>query len=133
MYEARLSRFSKPSWELLPHAGLNEPERAKLAESDALLARIRPDDTVILLDERGEQWTSPEFARRLERWQVSTRRRLVFVIGGAYGVDQRVHDRAEAIWSLSKLVFPHQLVRVLLLEQLYRAYTINNGLPYHHG
>jgi len=132
LYESRLKRFIRLEWELIPHAGSSDTERLKTLESDAILAKIKPDDTVVLLDERGEMWDSLAFAQRLDGWQSRTRGGLVFIIGGAYGVDERVHARADAVFSLSKLVFPHQLVRVLIAEQLYRAYAINGGLPYHH-
>lgn len=133
LYETRLKRFSRLEWVFLPHAGLDDVEKTKAAESDALLAKIKPEDTVVLMDERGEQWSSPEFSARLEGWQANSRGRLVFIIGGAYGVDSRVFGRAAAVWSLSKLVFPHQLVRVLVAEQLYRAFAIKENLPYHHS
>ncbi len=132
LYESRLKRFCKLEWVLIPHAGNADVERLKTLESDAILAKIQPDDLVILLDERGQQWSSPEFAAKLEGWQATTRGRIIFIIGGAYGVDARVSKRADATWSLSKLVFPHQLVRVILLEQLYRGYAIIHKLPYHH-
>jgi len=132
LYETRLKRFAKLEWELIPHAGSGDAERLKTLESDMILDKLKPSDTIVLLDERGEMWDSLGFARRLDDWQAHSRGRLVCIIGGAYGVDARVADRADAVWSLSRLVFPHQLVRVLLCEQLYRAYTINGGLPYHH-
>lgn len=119
-------------WVFLPHGGFDDPERTKLAESDTILSRLKPGDTIVLLDERGTEWDSPEFSAQLEKWQIVARGRLVFIIGGAYGVDQRIFKRAGAVWSLSKLVFPHQLVRVLLAEQLYRAYSIQENMPYHH-
>lgn len=132
LYEGRLKRFARLEWVFLPHAGFDDPQKTKALESEALLAKLKPDDTVVLLDERGNQWTSPELSSHVEKWQANNRGRLVFVIGGAYGVDERVFQRAYSTWSLSKLVFPHQLVRVLLAEQLYRAFTIKENLPYHH-
>ncbi len=132
LYESRLQRFCKTEWIILHGSGLNDPERARKAESEMIQARLKPDDTIILLDERGYHWASPELAEELNQWQLSVCGRLVFIIGGAYGVNEALRKQAVGIWSLSKLVFPHQLVRVILLEQLYRAYTILNKLPYHH-
>jgi len=132
LYESRLQRFCKLEWILLPHAGNNDAAHAKKAESEAILNKLRPDDIVVLLDERGQQMTSPQLAEKVNEWQTTVRGRLVFIIGGAFGVDETVRTSVVA-WSLSKLVFPHQLVRVMLLEQLYRAYAILNGLPYHHS
>lgn len=132
LYEKRLRQFSRPVWVYSPHAVLRDAEAAKVVESEALLKHLRQDDTVVLLDERGEQLSSPGFAKKVDRWQTTARGRLVFIIGGAYGVNERIFKRADFTWSLSSLVFPHQLVRVLLSEQLYRAHAINNLLPYHH-
>ena len=102
---------------------------AKNAESEQILARIKPDDYVILLDETGQLLSSPELATRLEAQRGQA---IVCIIGGAYGVNQAVKQRANLIWSLSKLVFPHQIVRLILIEQLYRAQCIINHHPYHH-
>ncbi|HEX6462268.1 MAG TPA: 23S rRNA (pseudouridine(1915)-N(3))-methyltransferase RlmH [Candidatus Saccharimonadales bacterium] len=133
LYESRLQRLCKLGWIFLPPSGLGSSERARTAESAAIKGRLTADDTVILLDERGHHWSSPEFAEKLNYWQANNRGRLVFIIGGAYGVDDALRAQTTAVWSLSKLVFPHRLVRVLLVEQLYRAYAILNKLPYHHG
>lgn len=133
LYESRLQRFCNIEWIILPSAGLNDPARIRKAESDAIRARLRAKDTVLLLDERGHHWTSPELARKVNSWQSTLRGRLVCVIGGAYGVDEALQKQATNVWSLSKLVFPHQLVRVILIEQLYRAYAIIHSLPYHHS
>lgn len=131
-YQARLKRFSAVSWDILPPAGSTDAVRSKTVESQVIQARLQPTDTVILLDERGEQWSSAQLATKLEDWQVRLSGRLVFVIGGAYGVDDALRSQAAAVWSLSKLTFAHQLVRVLLLEQLYRGFAILHHLPYHH-
>lgn len=107
-------------------------EGARLEESKRLLARIRPGDFVILLDERGQTVSSPEFSHMLTA-HITYGRQIVIIIGGAYGVDRAVRQRADFIWSLSRLVFPHQLVRLILAEQLYRAQEIARGGGYHHG
>ncbi len=132
-FSARLQRQAPLRWRFIPYSGLSDAAQARKTESVALMATIKPEDTVILLDERGQQWDSPTFARHIERWTVQTRGDIVFVIGGAYGVDQTVHQRALAVWSLSPLVFPHAIARLIVVEQLYRAYTILNNMPYHHA
>ena len=130
-YEKRLKPPFNIEWVLLPHSSL-EGMRARQEESQALLARIKDDDVVILLDETGRQVTSPQLAAQLEQQFVGSRR-VVLVIGGAYGVDETLMARADAVWSLSELVFPHQLVRLILAEQLYRAQEIARGGSYHHA
>ena len=128
-YSRRLQAVWRPEWVLIHHSSQNSPETAKNAESEQILARIKPDDYVILLDETGQLLSSPELAAKLE---AQRGRSIVWVIGGAYGVNQAVKQRADLIWSLSKLVFPHQIVRLILIEQLYRAQCIINHHPYHH-
>lgn len=102
-------------------------------ESGKLLDRISPDALVVLLDERGNQWSSEELSGYIETWQNQAVRSVVFVVGGAYGVSQAVHDRANQVWSLSRLVFPHEIARLLVCEQLYRAYDTVHGGNYHHA
>ena len=99
-------------------------------EADALLARINSAEQVVLLDERGSQLSSESLARRLGDWQ-SDGRDLSFVIGGPDGVAEACRQRANFIWSLSKLTLPHGLARVLFAEQLYRAWSLQTGHPYH--
>lgn len=128
-YEQRLRKPFDVSWQLLPHSA-REGEAARVDESDRLLAKLS-DDFVVLLDERGRNVDSPELARVLQGG-VERARSVTLIIGGAYGVDDRVRGRADFVWSLSKLVFPHQLVRLIVAEQLYRAQEIVAGRPYHH-
>lgn len=130
-YEQRLRKPFDLSWQLIPHSA-REGEAARTEESDRLLARIGRDDFLVLLDERGRNVDSPELARVL-RSALDASRPVVLAIGGAYGVDERVRQRADFAWSLSKLVFPHQLVRLIVAEQLYRAQEISAGRPYHHA
>jgi len=129
-YETRLKQPFNTEWVLLPHSA-REGLQAREDESERLLARIRPDDYVVLLDERGKLLDSPGLSRLLLQ-PLERSKPVVLIIGGAYGVGTSVHDRADAVWSLSPLVFPHQLVRLLLAEQLYRAQEIAGGRPYHH-
>lgn len=129
-YERRLRKPFDATWQLLPHSA-REGEAARAEESDRLLAKLDRDDFVVLLDERGRNVDSPELARLL-RAAFDAARPVALLIGGAYGVDERVRQRADFVWSLSKLVFPHQLVRLIAAEQLYRAQEIAAGRPYHH-
>lgn len=128
-YERRLRKPFDLNWQLLPHSS-REGDAARVEESDRILAKLG-DDFAILLDERGRNVDSPEFSRVL-RGALDAGRSVALIIGGAYGVDDRVRARADFTWSLSKLVFPHQLVRLIVTEQLYRAQEIDAGRPYHH-
>lgn len=129
-YEKRLRKPFDVSWQLLPHSA-RDGEAARSEESDRILQRCDRDAFVVLLDERGKNIDSPTLTQTLERG-LGVGRQVVVVIGGAYGVDDRVRSRADFVWSLSQLVFPHQLVRLVLAEQLYRAQEIAGGRPYHH-
>ncbi len=102
-------------------------------EADRILARLPSGATLVRLDEHGEELTSEGFAARILGWQASGTRVLSFLIGGAYGFDCAVASRAGFTVSLSKMTFPHELVRVLFVEQLYRAFQILDGTGYHHG
>jgi len=99
-------------------------------EGEQLLGRLQPGEQMVLLDERGAQLRSREFGQKLGDWQ-SDGRDLCFVIGGPDGVSRACHERANFTWSLSSLTLPHGLVRVLLAEQLYRAWSLQSGHPYH--
>ncbi len=132
-YTKRLQHYTPLEWQLLPAAkGKMDIDEIKRAESAQLLAQIRDDDYVVLLDENGTQLASSDVAAMLDALDMQAVKRIVWIIGGAYGVTDEVKQRAKFTWSLSKLVFPHQLVRLLLAEQLYRANTIRRGEPYHH-
>ena len=102
-------------------------------ERDRIMNRLGPEDFVILLDERGTQLSSAELAGTIEEKAMQSVKKLVFVTGGAFGFDQKVYDRANMLLSVSKMTFSHQLIRILFLEQLYRAFTMIKGHPYHHG
>jgi 23S rRNA (pseudouridine1915-N3)-methyltransferase len=129
-YEKRLKKPFIPTWVYLPHSA-RDGLQARQDESERMLARLPPESFVILLDERGTFYDSPGLSRLLLT-PLESARNVVIIIGGAYGVDATVHQRADIIWSLSPLVFPHQLVRLILTEQLYRAQEIATGGPYHH-
>lgn len=103
----------------------------KEMEAEQILKRLQPSDTVVLLDEHGKEYRSIEFARWIEKQQ-QTARSLVFIIGGPYGFADSVYERSDAKLSLSKMTFSHQMIRLLFVEQIYRACTIIKGEPYHH-
>lgn len=107
-------------------------DQIKMVESDLLLKNIEPNDEVVLLDETGNQLSSVELSNRLQRYMNHGNKNVVFIIGGAFGVSEELMRRSNYTLSLSKLVFPHQLVRLILIEQLYRAHTILAGEKYHH-
>lgn len=130
-YQQRLRAPWDVGWEILSHSSMNAL-KAVQEESERILKRIKPSDYVILLDENGTPFDSPTISRVLEL-QLASSRHVSIVIGGAYGVSDEVKERADNIWSLSALVFPHQLVRLILIEQLYRAQSIANHTPYHHS
>ena len=129
MRSALDGRMTSNGW-FLPHSQFTA-DRARQEESERILSRLKAEDFVILLDERGKNIDSPALSRLIEA-EISHGRQIVVIIGGAYGVDDRVLGRANFVWSLSRLVFPHQLVRLILTEQLYRAQEIARGGGYHH-
>lgn len=133
MYASRLVHYVPFSVKELPElkgAGSLRPEQIKQKEGEALQKAIKPADTVILLDERGEEFTSKQFAERMGKY-LQAGKDVVFVVGGAYGFSPSMYERAQAKLSLSKMTCSHQLVRTVFAEQLYRAFTILKGEPYH--
>lgn len=131
-YSARVARIMHLEWEFVPASGKPEHE-ARKEESAQITQKLKSSDVVWLLDERGTQMSSPEFANKFNVMQTHSVQNLILVIGGAYGVDDTLRTRADFVWSLSKLVLPHQLVRLVLTEQIYRATEINRGSGYHHA
>ena len=130
LFEKRLKKPFNLSWDILPHSNFAE-EKAREEETQRILAKIKPSDFVILLDERGKNISSPELAKILSNGFVNSQN-FVIVIGGAFGISEELRQRANFVWSLSKLVFPHQIVRLILVEQIYRAQEISSGGKYHH-
>ncbi len=108
------------------------PAVQKKAESEALMKHLAAGDTIVLLDEHGTEMTSVQFSAFLNRQFLSGKKNLVFVTGGPFGFDELLKQRAELLLSLSKMTFPHQLVRLVFTEQLYRALTILKNENYHH-
>ncbi len=125
-YQKRLGKRLPVEW-MFPSAG------AKESEALAILKNIKKEDFVVLLDERGKDVSTPVFAELLNSHLQSGTKRLVFVIGGAFGVSDAVRARANSVLRFSSLVFPHMLVRLILAEQLYRAISIIDGGKYHHA
>lgn len=134
-FTKRIGRYYPVEWKILPPAKqtINTTEQdVKKQESATILNALHKDDYLVLLDERGKQFSSVQLATFLETRTNSSVKQLVFLIGGAFGVDETVTVRAGFVWSFSPLVFPHQLMRLMLAEQLYRACTILRNEKYHH-
>jgi len=131
-YVKRLERTIDMELVVLPDAGRGEVTYQQRTESERILAALRPGERVVVLDERGSTLSSPAFAAQLGAWRDQGVRQVAFVIGGAYGMTDAVRERADLVLSLSAMVFPHQLVRILFVEQLYRAFSILKGTGYHH-
>jgi 23S rRNA (pseudouridine1915-N3)-methyltransferase len=132
-YTARLPRpwqFRLETIAIADRRKAATPARAKAAEADKLLAKLKPAEQVILLDETGRQFTSRELSKRVGGWQAAGAD-VAFIIGGPDGVSDEVFRRANMTWSLSSLTLPHGLARVLFAEQLYRAWSLTTGHPYH--
>ncbi len=133
-YQKRLTHYVPFELRVLPelkNAKSLSFEQQKQAEGEMILKSIGPSSQVILLDEHGKEYRSVEFASWMEK-QMSSGRDLVFVVGGPYGFSQEVYGRANGLISLSQMTFSHQMVRLVFVEQIYRAMTILRGEPYHH-
>ena len=134
-YEKRLSYYINFELQLLPDIknskSLSE-EQQKIREGELILSYVEPSHHLILLDERGKEYTSIAFADELQKKMNTGIKQLTFVIGGPYGFSQAVYQRANSKLSLSKLTFSHQMIRLFFVEQLYRAFTILRNEPYHH-
>ncbi|MET0464515.1 MAG: 23S rRNA (pseudouridine(1915)-N(3))-methyltransferase RlmH [Chitinophagaceae bacterium] len=134
-FTKRISNYFKIDWLIIPplkNAGAMSETDLKKKEGEAILERLDKDDFLVALDERGKQLSSEGLAEFLQARANAGSRKVVFLIGGAFGIDEIVMKRANLSWSLSKLVFPHQLVRLILAEQVYRACTILRNEKYHH-
>ena len=129
-YEKRLKAPFLVNWVLLPHSSL-EGVSARQEESERIQKRLEDFDYVVILDERGRELNSPTLAATLTN-ELDRSKRVALVIGGAYGVADELRNNSQLVLSLSPLVFPHQLVRLILVEQLYRAQEITQGGKYHH-
>ncbi|WP_346238643.1 23S rRNA (pseudouridine(1915)-N(3))-methyltransferase RlmH [Niabella insulamsoli] len=135
-FSKRIQNYFKLEWEIFPplkNAGKLSIDETKKMEGAVVISRIQKDDFLIALEERGKQLTSEALAQQIQHCANLSVKRIVFLIGGAYGIDEQVLRRANFQWSISKLVFPHQLVRLILAEQVYRACTILKNEKYHHS
>lgn len=135
LFTKRLSKYFAVEWQIIPipkNATLLPEAEMKQREGESILALLKEDDYLVALDERGKNLTSEGLSKLLAQRADSGTKRIVFLIGGAYGLDNAVLAKAKFQWSLSSLTFPHQVVRLLLAEQLYRACTILRNEKYHH-
>lgn len=134
-YKGRIGFYTRFGITIIPDVkntrSMSEQQQKK-SEGEAILKLLQPSDYVVLLDERGMQPTSEEFADWMQKRMASGCKRLVFIIGGPYGFSEEVYGRAAGKIALSKMTFSHQIVRAIFAEQLYRAFTIINNEPYHH-
>jgi 23S rRNA (pseudouridine1915-N3)-methyltransferase len=136
LFTKRISHYYPVEWNIIPipknSATLSEADLKK-KEGESILGALQKDDYLILLDERGKLVKSEELAAFIQQRANEGTKKMIFLIGGAYGVSDEVTKRANYKWSLSPLVFPHQLVRLVLAEQVYRSCTINKNEKYHHS
>jgi 23S rRNA (pseudouridine1915-N3)-methyltransferase len=135
-FTQRLNKYFPAEWEIIPtpkNSAMLSQMDLKKQEGQIILDWLDKGDYVILLDERGKEFSSPELADFIQQRANESTRKLIFLIGGVYGVDEKIFKRANFTWSLSKLVFPHMLVRLIIAEQLYRACTILKNEKYHHS
>lgn len=136
IFTKRISHYFPVEWKLFPSAknaeNLSE-EEIKKAEGISILNALQNNDVLVALDENGKQWNSIELANFIQKKANESSGRIIFLIGGAYGIHPDVLKKCHLKWSLSKLVFPHQLVRLILAEQIYRACTIIRNEKYHHS
>lgn len=131
----RINKYFSADWQIIAptkNAASLQEDVLKKAEATTLLNQLQTDDFLVLLDERGKALTSPQLANFIQQRANESTRKIVFLIGGAFGVDATITQRANLVWSLSNLVFPHMLVRLILAEQVYRACTILRNEKYHH-
>jgi 23S rRNA (pseudouridine1915-N3)-methyltransferase len=133
VYEKRLKHYTP--FEIVVLADVKNPplssEQLKVKEGEIIMSKLQKDDCLIVLDEAGKQYTSTEFASFLEKKQVESVKKIVFLIGGAFGFSEAVYERANQKLAFSKMTFTHQMIRLIFVEQLYRAYTIIKGEKYH--
>lgn len=135
-YEKRLKHYIPLEINIIPDLKNTKKiseDQQKQKEGELILNQITERDFVVLLDENGKQYSSVEFSRFIEKQMISGLKNLIFVVGGPYGFSEEVYKRSNSKISLSKMTFSHQMVRLIFLEQLYRAMTIIRGEPYHHN
>lgn len=134
-FTKRISHYYPVEWKIFPvakNSDIADLNNIKKSESGPVLSALNQDDVLIVLDERGKNWSSTDLADFIQQRANDSARNIIFFIGGAYGVHESILKRSQYTWSLSRLVFPHQLVRLILSEQIYRACTIIRNEKYHH-
>jgi 23S rRNA (pseudouridine1915-N3)-methyltransferase len=134
-YQKRLKHYTQ--FEMLEILNIKNAKNFSNAElmkkeGELILKQLLNSDHLVLLDDKGKDFTSTKFAEKLQSWMLSGKKRLVFVVGGAYGFSEDIYARGNEKLSLSKMTFSHQMVRLFFVEQIYRGYTILNNEPYHH-
>jgi len=133
-YEKRIKRYTPFESIVIDNAAIKGPEAAvRQKEGEMILKRIAPADHLVLLDERGKTFTSAQWSQEINNWMTSSKKSVILTIGGPYGFSDDVKKRANSLVSLSAMTFSHQIVRIILMEQVYRAFTILNNEPYHHA
>jgi len=132
LFTKRISHYYPIDWQLITPSKLTDAIQIKKAEATSIHKALTTTDVLILLDEKGKMLSSPGLANLMQQKANQSAQRIVFLIGGAYGVDEEIKKRANFTWSLSELVFPHMLVRLILAEQVYRACSILANEKYHH-
>ena len=134
-FTKRISKYYPVEWTIIPtpkNAGLMSETDLKKKEAEIILQWLSPTDFLVALDEKGKEMTSEGLANFIQQRATESTKNIVFLIGGAFGIDETLFKRANLKWSLSALTFPHQLVRLILAEQIYRACTILRNEKYHH-
>ncbi len=134
-YQKRLKHYTQ--FEMIEIPNLKNAKNFSNAElmkkeGELILKQVQSSDHLVLLDDKGKDFTSPKFAKKIQDWMLSGKKRIVFLVGGAYGFSEAVYSRGNEKISLSRMTFSHQMVRLFFVEQIYRGYTILNNEPYHH-
>lgn len=124
-YTKRIERYFETEWKIISSSDVKK-------EAVSILGSIKDGDFVIALDKGGKDFSTEGLADFFEKKLIDGEKRIIFIIGGAYGFDKAIFDRADFVWSLSKLTFPHQIVRLILVESIYRAISVIKREPYHH-
>lgn len=134
-FTKRISKYFPVDWTIIPvpkNAGMLSEMDLKKKEAEIILQWLKPGDYLVALDEHGQQFSSDGLAVFIQQRASASTKNLVFLIGGAFGLDEKILKEAKLHWSLSQLTFPHQLVRLILAEQIYRACSILQNEKYHH-
>jgi len=135
-FQQRIARYTSFAERCISDVKVGKKPSAiyvKAEEAKKVMQHLQPQDFLVLLDENGKSFDSIKFAHQIEKWIQLSKKRIIFLVGGAWGFDQSIYHRADAQLSLSDMTFSHQLIRVLFLEQLYRAFTIINNEKYHNA